>query len=527
MIAAATLLLAATAQTSSVTNLHGAGTTNPSMLFWNAMDIIMERARVPLHLTYRAVGSSTGQKEFVGVDAAVAAAQPLNHFGSGDIPMTQSRYDAVIAAGRQMYHVPFAMGGIGVFHSVPSSANGGADLHLTGCVLAKIFSRQITAWNHADILALNPNLNYDGGIKVVHRVHGSSSTAGFTEYLNTKCPASWVSGETGINMGTGSSISWPSDTAAAQGSGGMASYIASNEGAIGYIDAGHGHKNSLNEIALENKDGLYVTTTAADIAAAGTQALSASPSVLPADPSADFSAVNLYDLPGPNTWPITMISYFYVPKDLSSYDPMTAAILLYFLKFILSAEGQAMAEANMFVKLPSAVEAYNAATLATLATTLPTGAPTFETELSSTALPWTGAGDYMISGKRRSYAEVQRTNLEADVISLQTSSAASPSGVMTCPAGTIAVDTTLAAVDGCWRASYVAYAAVAGVVLGVFGVLLGLVGCILAACACSTTRTSKPRSREVTAAKARDLEVPSSSSSSSTTSGVEVTVTKA
>lgn len=50
----------------SVLEMHGAGTTNPSKLFWEAMDLMQCRSKKPLVLTYRAVGSSTGQKEFVG-----------------------------------------------------------------------------------------------------------------------------------------------------------------------------------------------------------------------------------------------------------------------------------------------------------------------------------------------------------------------------------------------------------------------------------------------------------------------------
>ena len=87
-------VIIATAQTSE---LHGSGTTNPSRLFWQAMDIIEERTKAPTHLTYRAVGSSTGQKEFLGASNGNVA---LNHFGSGDIPMTASRYAAVTGAGR-------------------------------------------------------------------------------------------------------------------------------------------------------------------------------------------------------------------------------------------------------------------------------------------------------------------------------------------------------------------------------------------------------------------------------------------
>ena len=106
-----------------------------------------------MHATYRAVGSSTGQKEFLGGETN--GNKSLNHFGAGDIPMSADRYNAVVAASRTMVHVPFALGGIGVFHSAPV---GGASVHLTACVLAKIFSRQITTWDHDDIKALNTNV---------------------------------------------------------------------------------------------------------------------------------------------------------------------------------------------------------------------------------------------------------------------------------------------------------------------------------------------------------------------------------
>ena len=332
--------------------------------------------------------------------------------------MTASRYASVVANGRQMVHVPFAMGGIGVFHSVPTSTLGGAALDLTGCLLAKIFSRQITMWNDPQILALNPSLTYTGEIKVVHRVRGSSSTAGFTEYLAGKCPASW-------SLGSGSTITWPAGTFEAQGSGGMAGFIAANEGAIGYIDAGHGHAANLGEVALQNADGQYLTMTTADISAAGTLAL-ASGTTIPSDPSVDFSSLNLSGLSGPTTWPITMISYFYLEQDWSSMDPTSAGLLDYFVKFILSAEGQALAVDNMFVGLPQALLDYNTATLSTI--TKPLGMPTFTTETAANTLPQIGAGEYVISGKRRSYDEVMATENQAAIEALETRVAAVETG---------------------------------------------------------------------------------------------------
>mgnify|MGYP001219795655 CR=1 FL=1 len=101
----------------------------------------------------------------------------------------------------------------------------------------------------------------------------------------------------------------------------MSAFIAANAYAIGYIDAGHGHEAGLGEIALQHADGEYLRTNEADIGAAGVAGLSAG--VIPADPTVDFSAVNLYDLAGATTWPITMISYFYLDPDMTAMDPDT------------------------------------------------------------------------------------------------------------------------------------------------------------------------------------------------------------
>ena len=48
------------------TVLHGSGTTNPSKIIWRMMETLEERTYKPVKLTYRAVGSGTGQDEFIG-----------------------------------------------------------------------------------------------------------------------------------------------------------------------------------------------------------------------------------------------------------------------------------------------------------------------------------------------------------------------------------------------------------------------------------------------------------------------------
>ena len=41
------------------TEMHGSGTTNPSKFFWKVMDLMEERARTPISMTYRAVGEAS------------------------------------------------------------------------------------------------------------------------------------------------------------------------------------------------------------------------------------------------------------------------------------------------------------------------------------------------------------------------------------------------------------------------------------------------------------------------------------
>jgi len=170
-----------------VLQVHGSGTTNPSKCYWLIMDQIMDRVKIPLRMTYRAVGSSTGQAEFIGRsnDTTGANFVPDNDFGSGDIPISTDDYNTLTSAGVEIVQLPIVLGAISLFHSVPNvSAEPGQGLNLTACVIARIFKRDITTWDHEDVVALNPNLDLpsaDYPITVAHRVLGSSSTASVTQ----------------------------------------------------------------------------------------------------------------------------------------------------------------------------------------------------------------------------------------------------------------------------------------------------------------------------------------------------------
>ena len=450
-----------------VINMHGSGTTNPQRLFWEAMDLLEGRSKLPITMTYRGVGSGVGQNEFVGDPAS--GYKSYNHFGSGDIPMPTALYNTLRNNNREMLHVPFVLGAIGVFHNVPEAELGGAPIDLDACMLAKIFTRQITTWDHPDIKALNPKMTAKGEIKVHRRADGSSSSSGITEYLKGKCSASWA-------YTTGSSFPSVPGTIAVQGSQGMADAIDTTPYAIGYMDAGHGHEKGFEEIALKNRDGVYLTSKNANIGAAAT----AVPN-FPVNATVDFSAVNLYDQAGPTTWPIVLFSYFYLDRNLTSMDPLSASVLIAFVKFILSAEGQTLAQTNWFSPLPEGLLNFTTQALALIQK--PAGFVDFTTELAGTTQPRVGAGTHVFSGKRQSWPNYE-TNVLTDRLTALEAAVASHDhdhdhdhDEMNCIS------------SWCFSGQKLAGIAVASIVIACFSLFIGLLGlCFGLAAYCKSAR---------------------------------------
>mmetsp|Transcript_33118 Transcript_33118/g.87570 ORF Transcript_33118/g.87570 Transcript_33118/m.87570 type:complete len:476 (+) Transcript_33118:2-1429(+) len=382
------------------------------------MKLMEHRARVPMLLTYRAVGSSTGQKEFVGNDES--GNKSYNHFGAGDIPMSQDRYDTLMGQSppEGMVHLPFALGAIGIFHNVPSSELGDAELKLNACTLAKIFTGVITDWRHGEIEAQNPGISVPEGtkIQVGHRSLGSSSTGGLAGYLHKKCAAAW-------SLGTGSTLDWPTNDThdnfhPVQGSPGMQTHIKDTPYSIGYLDAGHGHDFGFAEVALQNKAG-YTRTSKTSIEAGGVAqagAAGVAEGVFPTDASADWSGVNLYDMPGDSTWPIVLVSYMYVKKSQESTNPKTAAALKAFISMILNND-EGLCEEFGFTA-PSA-ELKNLALNAAQTIAYPAGMTEFSFETSTA--PWVGMKSNVISMKRHSFDDYERAVMKSDIAALQAS----------------------------------------------------------------------------------------------------------
>lgn len=395
LVALAVVLVGAQRET---LHLHGSGTTNPSKFFWKIMSIMEERTTSPIHMTYRSVGSSKGQYEFLAAERDDIVS--FNDFGSGDIPIKSADYSTLKTAGVDMLHIPFMLGAISFFHSVPSPDSDYADIKLNACLLSKIFQRQIKTWDDPAILALNPGLVVptDQPITVVHRTSGSSSTALSLQYMRDVCT------DVNFELEVGTTSNWATDTEAVIGSDGMASYLQTHPYAIGYLDSGHGQALGLSEVSIPNKDGYFVTSSTADIIATASQALNSLPGALD-----DWSAVSLLNLPGQSAWPIVTFSYIYLRKDLT-YAGQTGALAKAFAKFVLHPEGQRHVSEFNFSPLPEDVIA--TITPAVDSIILADGVDdwTFEEEDNPLA-EGAGQGERVFSSRRSTYELVQLEQL--------------------------------------------------------------------------------------------------------------------
>ena len=172
----------------STFGLHGSGTTNPSRCYWTIMETLREQTIVPLHTTYRGIGSTNGMMEFAYpfLNNTANDENYATFFGSGDIPLTNDLYTKITTATgstKSFVHIPVLAGTVSFFYSAPNVTDETSpvtNLNLTACVLAQIYTQQITQWNDNAILNLNPQWNVpstaDMPIIVIRRSEGSSST---------------------------------------------------------------------------------------------------------------------------------------------------------------------------------------------------------------------------------------------------------------------------------------------------------------------------------------------------------------
>lgn len=225
---------------------------------------------------------------------------------------------------------------------------------------------------------------------------------------------------------------WPESPAdnpdlmvACYGSGGMATCIDETPGTIGYLEVGHGISTGLDEVRLHNRDAAlggaaeFRNSQESSIEAAITT------DAFPSSPDEDFSGVSFIDRGGADTWPIVLMSYIYVRKDLSFIaDPQEQALLVAFLRALYMPDYiQRCADEYGFTLFLDQVEvkafAEAAIDMVEASIDYASGNVTkfvFETE---DTLAIGGAAEYVFSRKRREIADVERQELREQIAEAQ------------------------------------------------------------------------------------------------------------
>lgn len=281
-------------------------------------------------VNYAAVGSGTGYKDI---------ANGLTDFGASDAPL--SVYSSPVC--NNCVQIPWAISAVGVSYHLA----GIRKLHLTGAVIAKIYLGQITNWSDPQIKALNkgvhlPNLS----ISVFWRSDGSGDTYAFSRYLSD------VSSSFAQKVGSSTVVSFPVG-AGAKGNSGMASAVASQNGAIAYVTVAYLINDHLPAAYVKNQAGKWIVPNLSAIEAAA-----ASVKSLPSNNQ--ISIINA-GRRAKSAYPIATYTYAIVPKTAPN-----GALLRSFLSYAVSKQGQAFGPRLDFAPIPSFVRSRDLATINTI-----------------------------------------------------------------------------------------------------------------------------------------------------------------
>lgn len=300
-------------------DITGAGATFPYAVYTKWAEAF--KAATGNQVNYQGIGSSGGIKQIMAKTV---------DFGGTDAPLKDAQLDA---AG--LVQIPTVMGGITLVHGIPGIESG--KLKLDGATAADIFAGLIRKWNDPTIAKLNPDLRLPNlAITVSHRSDGSGTTYAFSNYMARQ------SAIFRRNVGTGTTVNWPTNGVGGKGNPGVAANVQKIAGAIGYVDIADAMKNKMTFVALKNKAGNYIVPSQQAVADAA----------YGVNFKVKGMAPDLLDQSHPNAWPITTATYALVYQKGS--DSSRQKGVVDFFTWSLN-NGQKMAEEIGFLPLPEAV----------------------------------------------------------------------------------------------------------------------------------------------------------------------------
>jgi phosphate transport system substrate-binding protein len=274
-------------------------------------------------VNYASVGSSTGRSDLYKNTVLYAGS---------DSPIP-SKEASEVPAGKTVLYFPVQIGPIAIAYNL----SGIKGLKLDASVLAQIFQGQITTWDSPAIKALNPGVSLPSEtITLAVRSDGSGTTQNFSEYLVKAAGSAW-------NLGSASTIKWPSTARSGDGGSGVASIVKSTAGAIGYVDFSTATAAGLTAASIENSAGDYVAPSSTAATAAASHVT----------PKSNLTFLTV-DQPGATSYPITYQSWDLVyAKQPNATD---VKLLQAYLGYLLG-QGQSLLTSLNLAPLPSNIDA--------------------------------------------------------------------------------------------------------------------------------------------------------------------------
>jgi phosphate ABC transporter phosphate-binding protein len=256
-------------------------------------------------------------------------------------PMTEEQTKQAREKGGEVLHLPVVICAVVPVYNVKALADD-KPLQFDGDVLAKIFLGQIDRWNNDAIKKLNPNVADklpDEKIEVIHRKDSSGTTYIFANYLYG---ASDLWKET--MKEPKSEIEWKVGTGAERNHG-VAAKVAETEGAIGYVELLHVHKDGgdLQYGAVQNQEKTAYIHAGPDNMTAAAESLG--------DNLGDELTFDLTNRPGKNSYPIcgTIWAVCYRNQPAAEQTKVVD-----FLRWVTH-DGQALAAKRTYAPLPDEV----------------------------------------------------------------------------------------------------------------------------------------------------------------------------
>jgi len=307
-------------------------------------------------ITYGGGGSTTGKTNFAAAGARSAASM----FNGTDALLTSAERTAINSRiggtneAPNFIQIPMTAAPIAVITNLPGIST---NIKLTGRVICRIYAGQITTWNHADILALNPTIKalktMSATIKPVARNSGSGTTFIFATFLATapgsetdKCgyssdnalqtatSLSGLSGTLSLSdgvMGTRFNKMRATNIIEGSGNAGIQTAVKNNDYSIGYVEMSFSYLTdssrsgttnaNVKQVAVQNFNNrtkfLLPTQSGATAALAKAQAVGGAVNN-PVNPSDSF--MHPVNQDSATAYPIVGYSWLLVYKNYTSTE---------------------------------------------------------------------------------------------------------------------------------------------------------------------------------------------------------------